>query len=151
MAAFEFDEAAFAQALDRIQGALVVTAADIRVAVTGMVTTMVTRTLAGQSIGGAPFAGYAPATQRSRSARGRTTGPVTLSDTGAMLAAIQQRIEGDRAVIFFSSRSAGERARYLHEGTSRMPARPWFGFSAAEELDAAELIARRIARRIEDV
>lgn len=151
MIVFELDSSALDRLGVRLGDALEVRAEELNAAAGALVVGMILRTLGGRGQDGRFFAPYAPATAAAREARGRPAKPVTLSDTGALLASIQHRVEGAQAVVYFADARMGERAMWLHEGTQHMPARPWFGFSQ-RDLDAAgALIAERIARRIGDM
>jgi hypothetical protein len=148
MIVFELDTSALDRLGVRLADVLEVRAGELNAAAGALVVGMILRTQGGRGQDGRFFKPYAASTEADRSKRGRSTKPVTLSDTGAMLASIQHRIEGDRAVVYFVDARIAERAAWLHEGTQRMPARPWFGFSQRDLDTAGALIAARIAARI---
>lgn len=148
MVVFELDERALELLGARLDEALQVRASDLDAATSALVVGMILRTQSGRDIEGQSFAPYAAHTAAERASRGRTTQPVTLSDTGALLANIQHRVEGDHALVYFSDARLGQRAMWLHEGTKHLPARPWFGFHQRELDEAGSLIVQRIARRL---
>jgi hypothetical protein len=151
MIVFELDTSTLDRLGARLGDALEIRVEELNAAAGALVVGMILRTQSGRGQDGRLFKPYAPSTEADRAKRGRSTKPVTLSDTGALLASIQHRVEGERAVVYFGDARMGERAKWLQEGTQHMPARLWFGFSQ-RDLDAAgALIAARIARRIGDM
>jgi len=147
MIGFELDTSAVAQLADQLERVLEVRSGELGAATSLLVTRMIVRTSSGRDLEGRPFASYATSTQQDKARRGHSS-VVSLSDTGVLLASVLYRIEDGRSVVYFSDARLATRAMWLHKGTAKMPARPWFGFSARELEGAVALIAERIAQRI---
>ncbi|MEM1347987.1 MAG: hypothetical protein AAGI01_05465 [Myxococcota bacterium] len=126
-----------------------VTADDMQEAVDLLMHRILTRTREGRSVRGSYFRRYKPATMEQRTKRGRNTSPVTLTDSGQMSAALTGRVDGTTGVLYFATRRSGQIALWLHEGTRRMVARPWFGVAGPDEREMAALLANRLAARVE--
>jgi hypothetical protein len=103
----------------------------------------------GVDVYGNPFDAYARATVRSRSRRGRRTDRVTLSDTGRMMASATWRASPDEVLLYFASRTEGRKAGFHNEGTRHMPRREFFAASEDDLARAGEVVADRIARRLD--
>lgn len=106
------------------------------------------RTRKGKDVDGKDFTPYNDATKADRAARGRTTSRVTLEDTGKMMSNMTAGVEGDKAVVFFSSANEGRKAHFINEGTKNMPRRQFMKLSRRELAQANEIAAHIIVRRL---
>ena len=93
-----------------------------------------------ESPDGKPWAPWALATLLGRQRRG-TTGTGLLYESGTLADSIKHQVQGKQVTVF----SDAPYARFLQAGTSKMPARPFIGFSQ-NDMSSTEIILRRYLR-----
>lgn len=143
----EADFTDFEQMIDDVYAAIDIIQADLDECADLLVFRITDRTRRGEDIYGLPFDAYATKTKQSRRKRGRRTSPVTLQDTGRMLASMRGRADGDVALVYFASRTEGRKAAWLDEGTRHMPERRFMDATPADLDACGDVLLDRIIGR----
>lgn len=144
----EADFTDFEQMIDDVYAAIEITKADLDECADLLVHRIIDRTRRGEDIYGMPFDAYAEKTKQSKRKRAHRTSPVTLQDTGRMLASMRGRSDGDVALVYFASRTEGQKAAWLDEGTRHMPERRFMDATPADLDACADMLLDRIIRRL---
>ena len=80
-------------------------------------------------------------------AKGKTT--VDLYDTGAMLNNFTSKVANKKKVqLFFRSKKEADKAKWHHDGTDKLPKRPFFGYNKKTEVAIRKEFERFMKRQI---
>lgn len=126
--------------LSTLPDALQVQERELQAAADGQVQRIKNRTAQGIGFDLQVFAPYAPATKKAP--------PVNLNETGRMLDSITTYADTNEAHIFFSDLTDEQKAIWQQQGTSKIPARPFFGVGLADHEEIVGDIREAMFKRI---
>jgi hypothetical protein len=113
---------------------------ELQAAADGQVKRIEQRTAQGVGYDLQIFAPYAPATKKDA--------PVNLHNSGDMLDSITVHANRDEAHIFFADPKQEQKAIWQQDGTSRIPARPFFGVGLQDRDEIMGDIRQSLFRRV---